>query len=320
MIATWLTHVFFLALSSGVHDDNKSTMMKSSSPMLVVFGKPGAGKTTVANAALSKLETMRKIGSSTTSTTTTEEINAASAAVDLVMKNLNCVGLDLDVCVPQWMKDNFSNGIYPTLEERQEFALNACDYVDQQLQEQEKRSRQQRLQQLQRNDEVMDNNDKKKKETTPTTTTIGGGDCSSTKLSSSSSSSSLSSSIISFSFVNTDLRDTFRSRFPTAIWVLIDTDDEEATKRINLRQDHFYKGKDPSVDASSDDDNTSQQQTAKEKEEEELPKSSSVSAADKDNSEWLFAPVTFPHHVLPGQNSVDENADTVLQILFDQFN
>ena len=314
MIATWLTHVFFLVLSSsGVHDDNKSTMMKTASPMLVVFGKPGAGKTTVANAALSKLETMQK--------SSNDEERIA------VVKDLDCViGLDLDVCVPQWMKDNFSNGIYPTLEERREFALNACDYVDQQLQEQEERSRQQR--QLQRNDEVMDNNDndKKKKETTtttPTTTGGGGGDCSSTKLSS--SSSSLSSSIISFSFVNTDLRDTFRSRFPNAIWVLIDTDDEEATKRINERQDHFYKGKsnkdNPSsdVDASSDsDDNTSPRQTVKE-EEAELPKSSSVSAED-DNSEWLFAPVTFPHHVLPGKNSVDENSDTVLQILFDQFN
>lgn len=40
-----------------------------------------------------------------------------------------CIGLDLDVCIPQWMKDNFSKGIYPTLKERQEFAKDCCDYV-----------------------------------------------------------------------------------------------------------------------------------------------------------------------------------------------
>ena len=285
MIARWITHVF-LVLSSGSHDNNKRTMenpssSSSSPPMLVVFGRPGAGKTTVANAALSKLETMM-MKSADSSTTTAA----------LVMKNnldSVVVGLDLDVCVPQWMKDNFSNGIYPTLEERREFALNACDYVDQQLQEQRgsrRRSQQQQQQTVE------------KKETT-----TGDGDCS--RLS--------SPSIISFSFVNTDLRDTFRSRFPNAIWVLVDTDDEEATKRIKERKDHFYKGKDPdgSMTAVTSSDDTSPPEA-------ETEVTSSV--ADNDNSEWHFAPVTFPHHVLPGKNSVDENANSVVQILLDQFN
>merc|ERR1711924_122109 len=52
----------------------------------------------------------------------------------------------------------------------------------------------------------------------------------------------LLSVIVSFSFVNTDLRDIFRSRFPNAEWILIETGQEECNKRINERKGHFYKG------------------------------------------------------------------------------
>ena len=76
-------------------------------PSVIVFGRPGAGKTTVANAAVEKLQTSND--------------------------NITCLGLDLDVCVPQWMRDNFANGIYPTLEERNRFANECCQYVTHEL-------------------------------------------------------------------------------------------------------------------------------------------------------------------------------------------
>lgn len=43
--------------------------------------------------------------------------------------SLGCVGLDLDACIPQWMRDNFDHCVqYPSL------ALGACDqYVDTKL-------------------------------------------------------------------------------------------------------------------------------------------------------------------------------------------
>ena len=126
------------------------------------------------------------------------------------------------------------------------------------------------------------------------------------------SNNTIPSSIISFSFVNTDLRDIFRSRFPNAAWVLIDTDDAEATRRINEREDHFYKGKDPIKDEESS--------TTKSDNDENNFESSKDGDGDDsgDNSDWLFAPVTFPHHALPGKNTIEKNADSVLEVLFDQ--
>lgn len=193
-------------------------------PTVVVFGKPGAGKTTVADAAIDKLKEKKDV-------------------------SLECLGLDLDVCVPQWMKDNFAKGQYPTLEERNMFALEACDYVEKQLEE--------------KLDKVESD--------------LG--------------------AVVSFSFVNTDLRDNFRTRFPHATWVLIDTDDDEATKRINERQDHFYTG----------NANTKDGDESLVKEEKKEP--------NRDNSDWDFAPVTFPHVILEGKNSIDINAEKVLDIL-----
>ena len=50
--------------------------------MVVIFGRPGAGKSTVAHAALELAQ----------------------------QRGIQCLGLDLDSCVPQWMRDNFANG------------------------------------------------------------------------------------------------------------------------------------------------------------------------------------------------------------------
>jgi len=188
--------------------------------IVIVFGRPGAGKSTVSEKAL-ELYNSHEVESlePTTSPTST----------------LHC--LDLDVCVPQWMKDNFAQGIYPTLDQRIEFAVGACNHVDEMLK----------------------------------------------------SMQPLDKAIISFSFVNTDLRNVFRSRFPDAKWVLVDTDDTEAQNRINQREGHFYKGAPPA----------------------EVAKDVKLEA---DNSEWNFAKVEFDHVVLDGSQSVDANAKQVLEI------
>lgn len=165
-------------------------------------------------------------------------------------KDIECVALDLDVCVTQLMRDNFGKGIYPTLEERKVFALDACDYVEKQLAEICE-------QQEEGPDSIC--------------------------------------AIISFSFVNTDLRDIFRERFPSAEWILIDTSEEECTKRINEREGHFYKG-----EINMDD-------TASETSDEALE------TDEKDNSEWKFAPVDFPHVILDGFNSVEDNAKKIVE-------
>ena len=96
--------------------------------------------------------------------------------------------------------------------------------------------------------------------------------------------------LISFSFVNTDLREVFQERFPNAHWNLVHVKEDVAQDRILQRQGHFYKGEQTSVkESSSVEENAS-------------------SDNDADNSEWKFAPVTFPHVVLDGMHPVDVNA------------
>jgi gluconate kinase len=191
-----------------------------------VFGRPGAGKSTVADAAVELL------------------VNDSE---------ISCLGLDLDVCVPQWMRDNFAKGIYPTLKEREAFAMDCCDYVDAEF-------------------------ERKLSKNTPI---LGG--------------------IISFSFVNNDLREVFRARFPHAKWVLINTTEGEATRRITLRQNHFYKGEQGDLGKKVEDE--------KKEGPEDLD--------SDDNSEWKFAPVTFDHIILDGNKEVKENAKYVAQVLRD---
>ena len=198
--------------------------------MVVVFGRPGAGKTTISNAAFEKIQNNKT-------------------------KSNPCILLDLDVCVPSWMKDNFAKGIYPTLEQRKEFALSACDYVDEEINKMR----------LKCND------------------------------------GSEMLILVSFSFVNTDLRDHFRSRFPHAKWALVDVNDFIAQERIDSREGHFYKG-DPSA-------------KKKEIKQDSLKTEGKEPTKTSDNSEWNFAPVDFNHTTLDGLASIEENSDHVMKIL-----
>jgi hypothetical protein len=103
--------------------------------------------------------------------------------------------------------------------------------------------------------------------------------------------------IISFSFVNTDLRDTFRLRFPNAIWALVDTKESEAEERIRTREGHFYKGAPPSAKSGNEEYDVTNEEP------------------DRDNSEWDFEPVTFSHSKLPGNEPIEENARTIVNII-----
>ena len=215
--------------------------------MIVVFGKPGAGKTTISNAALN---TIRDKGSN------------------------DCIHLDLDVCVPQWMRDNFAKGLYPTLSQRMEFASSACDYVESQLR----------------------NN-------------------------------SSAAVIVAFSFVNTDLRETFRSRFPHAIWALVDVSDDLADARVRSRTGHFYKGQ--PISSRDDFGHEADEKATARNERPNVPShdvddpTRTISKVDcgsgnnGDNSEWKFAPVDFDHIVLDGTDAVDLNSKKVVGALME---
>jgi gluconate kinase len=244
--------------SSGT--DGKVAVTTLNSKLYVIFGRPGAGKTSLANAVIAKIKG-------------------------------KCFALDLDCCVPQWMRDNFAKGTYPTVGERADFISSACDYVE--------------AQHRHRNDQGL-----------PT------GSC-----------------IISFSFVNEDIRSAFRSRFPSSTWLLMETPQEEAAYRVKHRTNHFYKGqeqKDTSNSRSSSEDDGDRdtfdstsisQDKARNTNlafissndnnntiESTISNSTSSDGTsdESNNSEWEFAPVVFPVVRLDGTQSVEINVKAVL--------
>ena len=97
--------------------------------------------------------------------------------------------------------------------------------------------------------------------------------------------------IVSFSFVNTDLRVAFRDAFPDAHWILVDTHKDLAQERILCREGHFYKAE--SLNNS------------------EVAKNSS----NETISEWEFQPVDFPHVLLDGRDTADTNAKLLLEFI-----
>lgn len=89
-----------------MEDDGTTTKKEAS--IFVIFGRPGAGKTTIAEAAAARLR-------------------------DAVVDRGRYLFLDLDVCVPQWMRDNFAVGLYPTRPQRANFIATACAHVRREL-------------------------------------------------------------------------------------------------------------------------------------------------------------------------------------------
>jgi len=213
--------------------------------MIIIFGKPGSGKTSVANAA-------------TNIVLQSSECHDNNNPADKSKKHYQpCINLDLDICIPTWMRENFSKGIYPSPDQRADFAESACDYVRTQIQ----------------------------------AVRASGKEDASIYV------------IVAFSFVNNDLRDTFRSRFPYATWVLIDVSDELAQDRIDQRVDHFYKGT-PVVKLEI--------AGAVDAEETETSK-----CTEDESSEWNFAPVNFHHIALDGRHSIEHNARQVADTLME---
>jgi len=177
-------------------------------PIICLFARPGAGKTTTANKVLNELS--------------------------------DCIGVDLDICISAELRENFEKGVYPSSVQRVKFMESACDYLESLLLVKQ-----------------IENPNRYK------------------------------SCLVSFSFVNDDLRKVFRNRFPSAKWVLLDTTKEIAASRIEKRNGHFYKGA-PVVESDS---------------------------VENKQSEWEFAPIDFEHIKLDGRDSLESNSAKLFEIL-----
>jgi gluconate kinase len=195
---------------------SSSSSSSASIPIFVIFGRPGAGKTTIA----SEIQKQPQILPASIN-----QGNTTTAA------HHSFLHIDLDVCVSQKMKDGFSSGIYPSSTERINFMDKACDFVK---------------------------------------------GCIDTRR------SGCNACIVSFSFVNSDLRHAFRRRFPHSKWILVEASPVLAQNRITRREGHFYKHK---------DDNTLK------------------------GSEWDFAPIDFECFSVRADNPVNANVALILNYI-----
>lgn len=140
---------------TGLQKRNKEEVRRPTK-IYIIFGRPGAGKDAVGEQVRNRLADLEQI--------------------------------DLDVLRSDKMKLDLNAGIWPTHEERLEFAHRAAAHV--------------------------------KYET---------------------ESKQLRRALITFSFVNTDMREIFRETFGVQLqWFLLNTDDETARQRIKERKGHFY--------------------------------------------------------------------------------
>ncbi len=111
--------------------------------------------------------------------------------------------------------------------------------------------------------------------------------------------------VVSFSFVNTDLRTVYRTRFPHAEWILMDVSEQEASKRINERKGHFYKGVKPREEIGKESVSITQDRTEE----------SNAETEECCNNNWKFAEVDFFHEVLDGKDAVETNGDKIFELI-----
>eukprot|EP00804_Cyclotella_cryptica_P022906 CCRYP_005098-RA/>CCRYP_005098-RA protein AED:0.06 eAED:0.06 QI:252/0.5/0.66/1/0.5/0.33/3/228/241 len=208
--------------------------------MIVIFGRPGAGKSTICQEVTRLLTAKDSMDAPTTT------------APDYLY-------LDLDVCVPQWMRVS-TTGIYPSLQQRSNFISDACKHVNSQIQSASTRSNPQLV------------------------------------------------VIISFSFVNIDMRISFRERYPYSHWILVDTTQHVAEERIAAREGHFYKGAQTNENAHSKQGGNLENNTTSQMDDK-------TDIDEGENSEWEFQPVAFDHAVLDGCDTINYNATRIAELI-----
>jgi hypothetical protein len=102
----------------------------------------------------------------------------------------------------------------------------------------------------------------------------------------------ISKCIVSFSFVNNDMRCIFREKFPSSKWILLDTSDEIVSLRISQRKGHFYDGE--VVDKMK---NIHMYNTYK-----------------VDNLESNFEAIDYDHFIINGEDPIEFNVNKILKI------
>eukprot|EP00804_Cyclotella_cryptica_P022907 CCRYP_005098-RB/>CCRYP_005098-RB protein AED:0.18 eAED:0.18 QI:252/0.5/0.66/1/1/1/3/0/203 len=114
--------------------------------------------------------------------------------------------------------------------------------------------------------------------------------------------------IISFSFVNIDMRISFRERYPYSHWILVDTTQHVAEERIAAREGHFYKGAQTNENAHSKQGGNLENNTTSQMDDK-------TDIDEGENSEWEFQPVAFDHAVLDGCDTINYNATRIAELI-----
>ena len=254
----------------------------------VLFGRAGAGKSTLGESVLSSLRSE-------------EEDFLLDKFLDEPDPN-NLVSsyllLDLDVCIPSDMKENFTKGIYPNIEERSKFAHEACYYVNNEIDSRRKKLTEQNKQLS----SLFSRPFHTKEET------LGSKQSVDDKTYQAQNANSMTI-LISFSFVNEDLRNIFRSYYPGAHWLYIETPASVAYRRIDERKGHFSKNKNVPGAITLD--------SAVNNNDDTIPVSNITNTPplQQMNSDWTFAKVNFPHFIVNGKRSIVQNTIEILRII-----
>ena len=217
--------------------------------MIVLFGRAGAGKTTIAKVVIKMIQYNNDSHNS-------------------------IIHHDLDDYIPDWMKTNFIKGIYPTVSQRALFIEGACDRISL----------------------VKDH---------PVNVTAAAAATESSVV------------VVSFSFVNDDIRIIYRRRFPNAIWILVDVNDDLASERILMRRGHFYKR--VCEIEGGDEYSNANAETKNDDDDDDDDNDDDDDDDDDDDGrkedEWDFQEVPFDHVILNGEESVEVNARRVVDLI-----